>query len=69
MAAALATFALCFTETHAAVLLVPGTPINFMMTNLHTIDYSAMAESAVLMGLARAAVPWPSARSRWWPGR
>ena len=69
LAATLATFALCFTETHASVLLVPGTPINFMMTNLHTIDYPAMAEAAVLMGLVCAGVAVASVgvvAASWW---
>lgn len=49
LAISLAVLALSLTESHAAALLVPGTPINFMLSNVHTLNYSAMAEAALFM--------------------
>ncbi|MEL7240300.1 MAG: ABC transporter permease subunit, partial [Planctomycetota bacterium] len=41
-------FLLAMTETAAATLLVPGTIVNTMMTNMHTLAYAPMASAALL---------------------
>ncbi len=48
VAALLATFALALGETHAAVLTFPGTLVNTMMGNVHTLAYGPMARAALL---------------------
>ncbi len=56
LAAGVAVVALAFGETAAAVLLYPDTLVNAMMTNVHTLAYPAMAQSALLGALTVAAV-------------
>lgn len=56
LAATVAVLALSLGETAAAVLLYPDTLVNVMMTNVHTLAYPAMAQSALLGAFACAAV-------------